>query len=416
MSIGGDSVAIKTLTVKNIREAQPGDVLKDEGTRDAVPGLQLRVFPARSAFYLYYRTLAGAQRKPKLGDLSSAFTLDAARKKAREMLAEVQEGGDPSHSKRERRRAQTLQDVFDACWAEHWNTERYIRSGWAKQVKSDWELHLKAEFGQYALDALKAKTITAWFKDFKPIYSNKKGVSGQATANRCLNILSRLYTYAAGEEWVTPGFNPCAAVKRHPIKKRKKMATKEQLVEIGKSIERHRPDHPEGAAFLRILLLTGIRPRALERATREQYEEFTHPIDGRTYGRLVYFGKSTADTDEEEVTIFPPEAVEEVRALPVPEDGSLIGCKMPKRLWNKIRDDVGCHDLWARDSRRTFASIALDNDVELSVIGRALNHHNTQTTLIYAHLLMDKRAKVAATVGKEMAELLGKGGEQEKGG
>lgn len=130
-------MAIKTLTAKNIREAQPGDLLKDEATRDSVPGLQLRVFSARSAFYLYYRILAGAQRKPKLGDLSSAFTLDAARKKAREMLAEVQEGGDPSRSKRERRREQTLQDVFDACWDEHWNTERFIRSGWAKQVESD---------------------------------------------------------------------------------------------------------------------------------------------------------------------------------------------------------------------------------------------------------------------------------------
>ena len=55
------------LTEKNIRAAQPGQVLRDA----TIKGLHLRVFPESRSFYLYYRTKTGTERKPKLGELGA---------------------------------------------------------------------------------------------------------------------------------------------------------------------------------------------------------------------------------------------------------------------------------------------------------------------------------------------------------
>ena len=72
------------LTEKNIRAAQPGQVLRDA----TIKGLHLRVFPESRSFYLYYRTKTGTERKPKLGEWG-ALTLTQARKLAQELLFEV---------------------------------------------------------------------------------------------------------------------------------------------------------------------------------------------------------------------------------------------------------------------------------------------------------------------------------------
>lgn len=63
------------ITQKAIKEASPGDVPKNTDVR----GLQVRVFDGSAAFYLYYRTRSGAQRKPKLADVQKMYTASKGR-------------------------------------------------------------------------------------------------------------------------------------------------------------------------------------------------------------------------------------------------------------------------------------------------------------------------------------------------
>lgn len=400
------------LTLSNIKKAAPGDVLKDEGSAESVPGLQLRVFEKGAAFYLYYRTSTGQQRKPKLGDLSSAFTIDHARRMARDWLLEVQRGGDPSAERKALRQEQpkerTIGDAYEACMAEYWSREQYQRSGWAKYVQQGWENHLREAFADKPLRSLTAPAIKQWRDTkFAPLAQKRATTGGKTTANKLVNILSRIYTFAAEKGWVDAGFNPCAAVEKLKDRKRSRFATADELGRIGRALDELETIHPVGVAFLRLMYLTGIRPRALERAVRDDFAKFTNPKDGRTYGVLVSAGKSSAETGEDEVVVFPPEAVEIVDRIPAAGDGRLIPCKMPKHVWRKVREMAGCPDLWARDSRRTFATVGLDADIPIDVIGRALNHHSQQTTLIYAKAMISKRAAVAAAVAERLAKMMG---------
>jgi len=73
-----------------------------------IPGLALRINPSgRKVYALYYRTSAGRKRTLTLG-VHGAITPSQARRLAKERLAEVTCGGDPSG---ERRRARQAPDV-----------------------------------------------------------------------------------------------------------------------------------------------------------------------------------------------------------------------------------------------------------------------------------------------------------------
>src|SRR5579859_7356155 len=70
-----------------------------------IAGLGVQVQPTgRKSFVLFYRTKAGEQRKPTLGTFG-AMTVEQARGLARDMLADVRRGEDPSGDKRSARAA-----------------------------------------------------------------------------------------------------------------------------------------------------------------------------------------------------------------------------------------------------------------------------------------------------------------------
>jgi hypothetical protein len=81
-----------------------------------IPGLALRINPSgRKVYALYYRTSAGRKRTLTLG-VHGAITPDQARRLAKERLAEVTRGGNPSG---ERRRARQAPDV--GALVERWS-------------------------------------------------------------------------------------------------------------------------------------------------------------------------------------------------------------------------------------------------------------------------------------------------------
>jgi integrase len=96
--------------------------------------------------------------------------------------------------------------------------------------------------------------------------------------------------------------------------------------------------------------------------------------------------------------------------LPKREDGLIFGIKMPSHLWRKIRKEAGCEDLWARDSRRTFATIGMSNGVKMDTVSELLNHSSVQTTKTYAKLNGSARSQAVETIASKMNQLLNVGG------
>lgn len=384
-------LTVPTMTTANIEKATPGVVLRDS----QVPGLHCRVGVKRKSFYLHYRTRGGRQRRPKIGDCSLVSIPDA-RKIAKDWLTEVAAGRDPVADWHQARGEMTAQELYEATWKEHWDKPRFRSSGYAKDVQYLWNKHLADEFGPRRLSEITAGAIRTWHAGYEDT---------PTVANRALELLSKMFTFAEDREWRGPGTSPCRRVSPFRENKRRRYASTDEIRAIGKILLRDLATEPESAAFLLLLMFTGSRPRAIERATLDQLQRVT--IEGREFGVLTFAGKSTAETGENERVLLPPPALATLDAVSRKQDDNrLIGIKAPRRYWNKVRAEAGCPDLWMRDLRRTFATVGMSMGAGMDTIGELLNHKSTQTTKIYALLADEARVNAATGIADRVAELI----------
>lgn len=84
-----------------------------------VPGFACTIIPTdKRTYFVYYRTQHGQQRKPTIGQ-HGVLTCDEARAIARQWLAEVARGGDPSNDKRSKRKAATMKELCQKYRTEY---------------------------------------------------------------------------------------------------------------------------------------------------------------------------------------------------------------------------------------------------------------------------------------------------------
>lgn len=284
----------------------------------------------------------------------------------------------------------TIRELFEACFDHHWNTERYTKSGWAKEVRGYYTRHIEGPLGDRLATELGPKAVRAWHR----------AIDQRTSANRSLEVLSRLYTYAEEEELIPLGLNPCRHVKANTEKKRLRFATEEELRKIGEQLEAERAVYPLKVAFCELLALTGARPSSIQRARRSDI--VTHG----DIGLLRLDGKGTALTGDEDTVVLPAQALKIVQELPLRADGLLIGPIDYKRFWEDVTRNAGVSGLWLRDFRRSAATVGLSAGIPIGIIGELLNHRSSQTTQRYAKLLPLARVAAANSIADKMGKLL----------
>lgn len=371
---------------ENIEKAEPSHSFIWDGCEDqSVKGLHVRKYESGViSFFVHYRTRSGTQRRPKIGEFP-AISVTEARYRAKKLLAQVVLGEDPKGDWDESKKEPTVGDVYAEALKKHWDKKQFAASGWAKEVERIYEKQIKNIFGSCKLSELKARRVRAWHAGF----ADTKPVAG----NHALAVLGRIYSFAMEQEICVS--NPCTLVKRHVITARRRYASPDELKKILGILRRELPKNPKGALFLLTVLYTGARPTSIERS---KWEDIAFK-DG--YGVLEFKGKSTAKTGEAETILIPPQLYSiysEAKTDP-------FGSKLPRHLWKKIQKEVGCEDLWARDLRRTFATLAMGSGVNVGVIGELLNHRDTQTTAVYAKLMDGHRVSAIDAVAKVVDSL-----------
>lgn len=386
-----------TLTNTAITAALPGETLWDI----QVPGLHLRVTPTKKAYYLYFRTKLRQERRPKLGDVR-ILSLAQARENARAMLGEVAGGGDPIADRAVAQAEPTMDDLWDRCAREHWNGGRQ----WDRDALRLYKRNVAPKVGR-----LRVRALT--YADLEPVRAAlaKTPIEG----NRTIAILSKMLNLAERFGQRATGTNPCQHLQRFPERKRRRFAKAAEIATIGPLLEAEatraeamKNKHTaaelrRGVAFLYILMFSGARPSEIERATWPQLERkddcgVLRIDEGKTGQRDVF---------------LPAVALAHIDRLP--KGGrTIVGCKMPRRLWERVRTAAGCADLWARDWRRTFATTAMSNGVNPGMVGELLGHKSAQTTKIYAKLMEDPAfAAATATAGHLQTMLRGKSNENQ---
>ena len=363
------------LTERNIKAAQPGDVLRDV----VVKGLHLRCFEESKGFYLYYRTKTGIRRTPKLDDYGK-ITLVQARDAARAMLTLVAAGRDPVAERETEKNAPTTDDL----WLQY-RQDRGAKKKTEKEDERIWTKYCQVLHGR--------KVADIHYQDIADLFAGLSRTPIQA--NRVVAMLSTMFGFAkAPLQWIAT--NPCEGLQTNPERKRKRYMKVHEAVAIGQQLHAEAEHNPASVAFIWLLILSGGRKGEIGKARWNQ-------LDGN---RLVLGEHKTDQGGEDRIIYLAPEAMEVVNRLPR-TFGTITGILDPKKLWNKMRVAAKCPDLRMHDLRHSFASEALSLGYNLAQTGELLGHASEATTKRYAHLLEEMGAQAAAKIGASIMQKMG---------
>jgi integrase len=259
----------------------------------------------------------------------------------------------------------------------------------------------------------------------------KLHASQQATpiaANRCLALISHIFSIA--EKWglVAAGSNPCRGIDRFPEAFRDRYLNEDDLIRLGDAFKiasggykavdwssysrgdrftRRSPEDWRAITAVRLLLLTGARVNEIL-TLRWSWIDWRLGI-----ARLP-------DSKTGPKTLFLPEPalrlLEELKArvqrdhprspFVLPGDRIATNFQGLFGAWQRIRTIARLKDLRLHDLRHVYASTAVAGGDSLYIVGRILGHRRSETTQRYAHLAIDPVREVANRTAGKLAALL----------
>lgn len=371
-----------------IKKAEPGREVWDKDER-GVTGLYARVMrDGRVHCYFFYRAKGtGQKRNIKVGVLGE-LTIGEIREIARKFALDVANSKDPKAERDKLGEEKTVTELFEATYEGHY---RPMGTTWAlKDSRKFFEKYAQKGLGKLRVSEVSTVVVNDWHKS----------LSGKPyAANRALAVLSVMFNYGITRGWVES--NPCEKVdKFDEMERETHLDPDEDLPRVFKLLQEARKEQPVAAAFCFAAIKSGARLVDLEKLTWNKIRVQRH--EGQEWGVFRFEGKKFRKTGELDQLLFDAEVMSWFRTLPKRDDGRVLGIETPHEFWYSIRKKIGREDVWLRDSRRTFAVVALDAGVSDSQIGQSLNQVSVQTVRKYARLRDRTRMNTMATVAQAM--------------
>jgi Arm domain-containing DNA-binding protein len=197
-----------TLTPAAINSMQVGDHL----TLSGVPGLEIRRHTFGFSWLLFYRNRLGLARQPKIGAYP-AISIAQARSIARQWLAQVAGGKDPSQEIQTVRHDPNMNALWERCEKEHYDQKKK----WGRDAKSIYRRHIKPAVGAVRVRALV-------YDDAQRIHTRLGATPFEA--NRTIAVLSKMLNLAERWGYRDTGSNPCQHVTRYREPRRRRYPTR----------------------------------------------------------------------------------------------------------------------------------------------------------------------------------------------
>lgn len=335
-----------------------------------VRGLELMVTDQGSKSFKVYRKFNNKPIRVTLGKFPE-ITVEQARHKAQEVIAEMIKGKNPNQEKKKLREETTLSEIFSLYM------ERY-----SKPHKKTWRYDEK-DLPRFIGHWFQRKLSTITKQEIQALHEKTGKENGIYQANRLLARIQSLYSKAI--EWGWGGINPVQGIKKYKEKSRDRFLHPDELPRFFESLDQEPNDTIRD--YIYVSLFTGVRKSNV----LEMRWENIH------FDRQEWLVPETKNGDslrvplvESVITILRNRLETYGKREWVFEGPGKTGHLMePKAGWKRILERAGISDLRIHDLRRTFGSWQAATGSNSYMIGRSLGHKSTQSTAIYARLNID---------------------------
>lgn len=396
------------------------DAIEPDSKRDVfawdgeLRGFGLRVKPSGTRTYLVqYRNSEGRSRRLVLGQ-HGALTPQQARDIARQKLAAVARGEDPSAERHAARAGMTVAEVCD-WYLKHARAgqilgrkRRPIKASTLDLDYSRIEVHIKPLIGMRSVRSLTLADIERMQADIMAgkTAKKRKGRGGHTTggagvAARTIGTLRSLLGHA--KRWNLIPANPAMGVRQIAGKKRDRRLSADEVRALGSAMRicAAEGEHPTGLAAIRLMLLTGFRrleALGLQHAFVGENEHCVRFPDTKSGAQIRVIGQAAID-------VIKARRNPDNRAYVFPADwgdGHFIGVV---RVLSRVCKRAALNGVTPHVLRHTFASIAAELGFSELTIAGLLGHASQGVTQRYVHL--DAALVLAANqVSQHIADLL----------
>lgn len=373
-------------------------IVWDSTVSETKPKFGVRVSPTgKRTFVVRYR-VGRRRRLYTLGEFDvDGLTVQKARGEAEDLLAEIRtEKRDPVEE-RQKVDAKTLGELWKAYDLLYLPD---LRPGTRKGYRAAWK-YLKP------LARRRLTEITA--ADVKKLQRKVRDERGTYAADDMLKLFRRLYAVAAELELLPPGTDPSKGkvkgkgIQFYGDRERDEYLNADELKALAEALDSEEADHnPDGADFIRLLVLTGCRPQELREAEWSDVD---------LEAGLLIIPKERSKVGKRETRELPPGAVVILKRVREREHKGRDRWVFPRRdgkgprtegfrkSWDRVREAAGL-EVPQYVLRHTHASWSIAQGLSLKMTGDMLGHTQAQTTARYTHLVRDAREEASRRVSE----------------
>ncbi|MDO3378104.1 tyrosine-type recombinase/integrase [Geoalkalibacter halelectricus] len=337
-------------------------------------GLRIAVYKSGRKSFRHRYTFLGNKCSATIGEYP-AINVDLARERVREHKRLLAQNIDPREERNQIRQAISFGDFVNQHYLPF--AQREKRS--YKDIVNRCQLRLIPTFGKKVLERITKADISGFHQRLREEVS-------ATTANRHLSQISAVYVLAIEMGHATS--NPARGIKKFREKGPRTRALDEKelqlfITELRKEVDLGNPS----AQAIYLLLLSGLRKMEFLSARWEhvdlQGESVFLPNTKPGTSRYLYLNSSAAQLLE---TMHAKRV--DGNPFVFPSRRSRAGhLKEVRRTFATIAQRAEISNLRLHDMRRSFATLLVNNGVDLYVVKDLLGHADVRTTqTTYAHL------------------------------